>query len=148
MNHEGINKHRLNPEAGNPREVVFAKAWEKANKEANYLRLILGKGREGYLLESEIQVAATVIQWLGSNCGMWFLRDIIKDNKEIRELVNSLNKEEELRGNNAPIEILKDGRCGCNCGTPCPLGKTGSLSRCTKRELESAGVKTYDYCDY
>lgn len=38
-------------------------------------------------------------------------------------------------------EIGRDGRCMCTCGTPCPLGKVGTTYRCTKEELESAGVE-------
>ena len=92
MKHQGYNLHRLNPEAGNPREVVFAKAWNKHNQ-FGALRQILNKKFTEELTEEEIKVAATVIQWLGSNCGMWFLRGIVKDNKEIRDLINSSNKE-------------------------------------------------------
>lgn len=40
------------------------------------------------------------------------------------------------------VLIGKDGRCTCSCGDPCPLGRVGSMYRCTKQELETAGVKT------
>ena len=38
-------------------------------------------------------------------------------------------------------EIAEDGRCKCTCATPCPLGTVGTTYRCTKEELESAGVE-------
>lgn len=38
--------------------------------------------------------------------------------------------------------IGSDGRCTCSCGDPCPLGRAGSALRCTKEELEAAGVVT------
>ena len=37
-------------------------------------------------------------------------------------------------------EIGKDGKCKCSCATPCPLGKRGTTYRCTKEELDEAGV--------
>lgn len=39
------------------------------------------------------------------------------------------------------IPIATDGRCKCNCGTKCPLGRTGMEYRCTAEELTAAGVK-------
>lgn len=40
-----------------------------------------------------------------------------------------------------PIKIAKDGRCTCSCADPCPLGKVGSMTRCTVEELQQAGVQ-------
>jgi len=40
------------------------------------------------------------------------------------------------------IPIGADGMCTCSCADWCPLGRTGSARRCTKRELEEAGHKT------
>lgn len=37
-------------------------------------------------------------------------------------------------------QLQPDGRCGCNCASPCPLGKVGSTTRCTVDELQSAGA--------
>lgn len=34
------------------------------------------------------------------------------------------------------ITIGSDGRCQCSCAHKCPLGKSGSMIRCTKEELE------------
>ncbi len=39
-----------------------------------------------------------------------------------------------------PVRIGKDGRCECNCGTVCPLGKAGMSERCTRAELVAGGV--------
>ena len=35
--------------------------------------------------------------------------------------------------------IGSDGLCYCNCGSVCPLGKTGSSHRCTSSELSGSG---------
>lgn len=49
-----------------------------------------------------------------------------------------------------PVKIGKDGRCLCDCGTPCPLHRTGSEVRCTAKELIAAGFPVDwiegDYC--
>lgn len=37
------------------------------------------------------------------------------------------------------ILIDKNNMCLCDCGTKCILGRVGSESRCTKRELEAEG---------
>lgn len=37
-----------------------------------------------------------------------------------------------------------DGKCECNCGTVCPLGKTGMGERCTAIELHNALVNAMD----
>lgn len=41
-----------------------------------------------------------------------------------------------------PIKIGKDGRCQCHCGMTCPLGRSGMELRCTRDELQSAGIPT------
>jgi hypothetical protein len=38
-------------------------------------------------------------------------------------------------------EFIGDMMCNCNCGSFCPLGKTGMGKRCTKREFSDANVK-------
>ena len=39
-----------------------------------------------------------------------------------------------------PVPVYLDGRCGCSCADPCPLGKRGVQERCTQKELKAAGV--------
>jgi len=73
----------------NPAERIFAEEWEKAN--TSYATGELdGKGYLDYLLAEEPNypmgevtprdrcVAATVIQWLGSTVGQYFLRDTLE----------------------------------------------------------------------
>lgn len=38
------------------------------------------------------------------------------------------------------VAIAVDGRCDGDCGAPCPLGRRGAQNRCTREELEAAGV--------
>ena len=73
--------------ADNPKEKVFAEAWEEENVSSVTGKLD-GGGVLDYLLAEDPNeprhevtdrdrwVAARVIQWLGSPCGQWFLRKV------------------------------------------------------------------------
>ena len=79
MRNKGINSNRLKRE---PLEQKFAKLWEKDNHRK------IGNGILDYLLAQDPnyprgevtprdrEVAATVIQWLGSPVGISFLEEI------------------------------------------------------------------------
>ena len=77
---QGINAHRLSRE---PREKQFADAWAKANRDNQLLRYILDRSHDnrGRYFPSEVEqeVAATIIQWLGSPVGQGFLEDVCQD---------------------------------------------------------------------
>lgn len=84
----GYNAHRLHKDLGNEREIIFAKAWDEHLKySTSALANILGKENYSQLTDEDIKISATIIQWLGSNCGVWFLRDILMENKNIHDLV-------------------------------------------------------------
>jgi hypothetical protein len=51
-------------------------------------------------------------------------------------------EDDELAPTPKPIKILSDGRCDCSYADKCPLGKCGSALRCTKEELQAAGIVT------
>lgn len=75
VKHQGLHANRLTKAADNPREVAFAEEWDKENSSSFHnqptLDHLLG-------IASGVRdraVAATVIQWLGSNVGMSFLRN-------------------------------------------------------------------------
>lgn len=71
MKHEGFSKHRLHPDAGNDLEISYAVEWGKENDVNDTLRhLIPG------CTERDAQVAATIVQWLGSNVGRHFLSKV------------------------------------------------------------------------
>jgi hypothetical protein len=94
MKINGLHASRLKVEQNNPREIAFAKQWELENSyitenvvgclgmllstesnETSHRRVWLELGEP--TKRDEI-VAATVVQWLGSNCGMDFLRQSLK----------------------------------------------------------------------
>ena len=85
-----INTHRL---PSNPAERIFLEEW--GTMEGSTLRFILEEGRdrknlgEANVSDRDRQVAATVMQWLGSPCGQFYLSQV-----QIRllSLDNSLNK--------------------------------------------------------
>jgi hypothetical protein len=63
----------------NPEEKRFALAWEKSNKEGNTLAYLLDTSQKGIPSIPSVrdqEVAATLIQWLGSHVGECFLRDL------------------------------------------------------------------------
>ena len=80
MKHEGFSKHRLHPDADNVREVQFAEAWVEENKVRGTLQHLIPRCEE-----RDAQVAATIIQWLGSNVGNSFLSKVIDGSPEIRK---------------------------------------------------------------
>lgn len=78
----------------NPREMVYAKKWEMVNQRTpglnrgcGYLELLLNQhGDSSFVISSISQrdafVAATVIQWLGTNIGQGFMEECEKKIKE------------------------------------------------------------------
>lgn len=87
--HIGFHSDRLHPDADNPREVAFAEQWLKINTQA------LSKPLLEYLLseyptERDAQVAATVVQWLGTNVGMSFIRDVMEREPKVATWLKEL----------------------------------------------------------
>lgn len=80
MKHQGLFSQRL---ANNPRERAFAEQWEIENKLYHALNFLVGVGDAKEITDRDIEVAATVIQWLGSNVGMSFLSEVIKKEAEV-----------------------------------------------------------------
>ena len=76
--HSGLSTYRI---ADNPEERRFAEAWQKHNDQGHTLDYLVDpdKGARRWPPEAgerEREVAATVIQWLGSPVGQGFLRDL------------------------------------------------------------------------
>jgi hypothetical protein len=71
--HEGVSSNRTPRE---PKEKAFADVWaEQAPTTLPYL--LYGQDRRNHALsQKDATVAATVIQWLGSNVGQSFLEDV------------------------------------------------------------------------
>lgn len=71
----GLHTHRFK---GNPEERRFARAWEDQQR-GRTLAHLLNTDDPRFPLEPtdrEHEVAATVIQWLGSHVGQCFLREL------------------------------------------------------------------------
>lgn len=77
--HKGRHTHRFKD---NPEERRFAEAWAKDNEQGHTLAYLLdrqhgtGPGKPPEPDDLEREVAATVVQWLGSPMGQCFLRDL------------------------------------------------------------------------
>jgi len=81
MQNEGLHSFRLKLE-GNELEEKFAKVWDEMNKDFNTLEYLLAPveriNHPVEVSDRDRAVAATVIQWLGCNCGQYFLKVMIK----------------------------------------------------------------------
>lgn len=75
----GLHVRRLMPEAGNEREITFAIEWHDFLSRNDFEHLV------PHYTERDAEVAATIIQWLGSNVGMSFLRKVVEKNIKVRE---------------------------------------------------------------
>lgn len=75
--YQGLQPHRLRQ---NPEEERFARAWAQENRDGRTLTYILCDGHEQHRPPTpsarDFDVAATVVQWLGSPVGQTFLRDL------------------------------------------------------------------------
>jgi hypothetical protein len=89
MKNVGLHQYRFRD---NPLEEKYAKEWEKRN--ISWITNDLdGKGTLDYLLakdsnypagevtDRDREVAATVIQWLGSPVGQGFIKDVLEKEK-------------------------------------------------------------------
>ena len=86
IRHQGLSQHRF---ADTPLERLFAREWEAKNAtepgETGTLDYLLTKTvnePRGEATDRDRTVAATVIQWLGSNCGQWFIRDVMAESEK------------------------------------------------------------------
>lgn len=81
IKHQGLNRQRL---ASNPLESAFAEAWEKqAPSTLGYL--LCGQERHDHnFSQRDADVAATIIQWLGSPVGESFVRDVLNTAQETK----------------------------------------------------------------
>ena len=110
--HKGLHTYRLKH---NPNEAIFAEAWRKMNERYTgrpngvlaYL-LAPAPGAPDYkFTERDAQVAATVIQWLGSPIGFVFLAETFaKCNRYPQDQVN-----EFLKATTCSREDNHDGPC-------------------------------------
>lgn len=102
--HDGLHASRLRPAANNPREVAFAMQWQQEHEYQDLLGLLLrvpcakndpdcvnryegtcgyAKAPMGETTARDRLVAATVIQWLGSNFGYSFINEAMKRCKDL-----------------------------------------------------------------
>jgi hypothetical protein len=81
IKHIGIFSGRLAKSQNNPREVAFYEQWKKEQEDGHTLQHLIGNK----LTQRDATVAATVIQWLGSNIGMSFLEESILREPKIKQ---------------------------------------------------------------
>jgi hypothetical protein len=137
--HRGIHFHRVTS-GYDPREEVFAEEWEREcqpNRGTNLGRGILqdlmwidsktskrswfrGLARHGYwafwIRRRDAAIVATVIQWLGSNCGICFLEQCLKRIGYRLAPINGevVRRGDEMQPPEAEIAVKISGKC-CEC---------------------------------
>lgn len=87
--HEGSHRRRLRKDPGyyNP-ERVYAAEWKRVNRQfRNLLELLLSEepNRRVVVSRRDAYVAATVIQWLGTNVGSGFVHECERKVAWLRE---------------------------------------------------------------
>lgn len=74
MKNKGLRQYRFST---NPMEKRFAEVWEEHNKNDRALQYILSDDNVPvYPTEREKEIAATIIQWLGTPVGQGFLSEV------------------------------------------------------------------------
>jgi len=77
LKHVGFSSHRL---IYNPVEKLFVTHWRKEVERGLLKNLI-----EDPITQRDASVAATIVQWLGSEVGSGFLLDVYIESPEFRE---------------------------------------------------------------
>lgn len=102
IKHEGRGQRRLN--IHNMEEVIFADEWKMFNHQwrgSNVLASLLNEEEDRFnisrITQRDAFVAATIVQWLGTNVGSGFLQKCLErikkekpDNKIAREMLQRL----------------------------------------------------------
>jgi hypothetical protein len=79
MKNKGLHQHRLKQ---NPEEMRFAEAWEKFCR-GGHLEYLLSPDNSRLIpTKRDVVVAATVIQWLGSSVGEFWLGELGYERKK------------------------------------------------------------------
>lgn len=92
MKNKGIRQYRFE---SNPLEKAFAIKWEELNNSRliDILEYILSAepNSPASVTDREREVAATIIQWLGSPVGFGFIKQVLKEaNQLIKENTNDI----------------------------------------------------------
>jgi hypothetical protein len=86
MENIGLHADRLKPDRDNPREVAFAEQWEWECTTGKILNKLVGTAPYyDDVTDRDRLVAATLMQWLGSNVGMSFIFEAMRKEPKIRE---------------------------------------------------------------
>jgi hypothetical protein len=72
----------------------------------------------------------------------WFRSQQLAATSKVRTGTTIGFKTSAAKNQKPAVEIGRDGRCKCTCASVCPLGKVGMSYRCTKGDLEAAGIPT------
>ena len=82
--YDGLDARRLDPEQNNPYEIALHDAWVEENAAYDRDDLLEKLFPEETITYRDKKIAATVIQWLGTNCGRGYLDRARSKMKNIR----------------------------------------------------------------
>lgn len=142
------------------KDFNLKEAWNRWQPE--YDDVYVGDGKNYWIRENvlkpiynELVLHHTSVDWYYKNPhlgekvydGRW-----LKFNyKSLKWLINKYGKtnkqiaEEIIEFTFPTFKILKDGRCNCNCGSPCSNHRVGSSLRCSIDDLQDYLPKFYGY---
>jgi len=105
LHHVGYDEHRLNVAYPDNGEMAFAKAWVDKNAErgsCDFLPLLIPQPTQ-----RDAKVAATIIQWLGTNIGSGFLAEVIRKSPEMANFLSRPVKHQETKSRRDQKEKLR-----------------------------------------
>jgi len=86
LEHKGYDDHRLSDNLRNESEITLAHHWVKRNTD---------NGKYGFLkylipepTQRDAKVAATIIQWLGTNIGLAFLSEAVRESTQLSNFLS------------------------------------------------------------
>ncbi len=114
------------------------------------LRVDLKVYRGGAVLKSSVIYNAVITksQFMHSGHQVWVQRDGLSGKRYRKKEAAAIHRQQAklltaIRGLE-PVAIGTDGLCRCTCGTLCPLGKTGSATRCSRDQLAALRIATVE----
>lgn len=128
--HVGKWACRLAPSQDNPREAAFAAQWAKEQRDGRILDHLIGNDCS----PRDAMVAATVIQWLGSNVGMSFLELVIAAEPKVAARLKASTQTSDKAEKTKPTPTGYAnalGKCPC-CGSHSVISDVPSTARCLK----------------
>lgn len=150
LKHQGMHSWRLQPWSANPREVAFIRQWRVEQRNYSLLKKLVPDATQ-----RDATVAATVIQWLGSNVGLSFISDVLRNSPESARHIRA-RLPQEKKTKDETMTTTK-GSLPVKQGTPLCFYKQGTIEHITRKMdtlcdaleilLPTTGMRLHDHAD-